>query len=111
MRIFELRPVDEQQAHPEWALSDYCGACRVVAADEQAAREFASRAFAKDAARGWNVRSPWHNPELVRATFVISGAHDMPPIGTVMMPAKGFPGFSLGRSARRRLREGDEGES
>lgn len=111
VRIFEFRPVEGQEAHPEWALSDYCGACRVVAVDEQSARAYAARAFAKDSARGWAVKSPWQNPEVVRAVFVISGAQPLPPDGTVMMPAKGYPGFSLGPKARRRMREEDDDKS
>jgi hypothetical protein len=110
MRIYELRPVAGTEAHPEWQLSDYRGLCRVVAADEQAAREFAAKAFAKDAARGWSTTSAWHKPELVRAILVISGAFPMPDLGTVMIPTKGYPGFSPGRKARRRLRK-EDGES
>ena len=109
MRIFELRPVQGHVSHPDWALSDYCGICRVVAVDEQTAREFAAKAFAKDVARGWAVASPWQNPQLVGAIFVISGAQPLPPSGTVMMPDKGYPGFSPGPKARRRMREkGDD---
>jgi hypothetical protein len=101
-RTFEFRPIEKNKAHPDWSLSDYCGPCRVIADDEPAARIFAANEFALNAPRGFLARSPWHNPELVEAVFVISGAQDLPPVGTVMMPAKGYPGFALGRRARRR---------
>src|ERR1051325_695099 len=111
MRIFELRPIKGTEGHPDWQLSDYCGPCRVVAVDQQTARAVAATTFAKTAPRSWSVHSPWHSSDLVLAILVVSGAHPMPPVGTIMMPAKGYPGFSMGRKARRRMRQTDhEGE-
>src|SRR5688572_12448069 len=108
MRIFELRPVEGGEGHADWAFSDHCGPCRVIAEDEQAARNFAANEFMRSAPHGFSASSPWQNPKLVKAVFVISGAHPMPPLGTVMMPAKGYPGFSLGRGARRRMSKSDD---
>jgi hypothetical protein len=110
MRIFEFRPIKGTEGHPDWKLSDYCGPCRVVAEDEKSARGFAANEFANDVPRGWSVQSPWHNPDLVKAIFVISGASQLPPVGTVMMPSEGYPGYSVGRKARRRMRRTDDGE-
>jgi hypothetical protein len=108
VRTFELRPIEKNKAHADWALSDYCGPCRVVADDEPAARSYAAKEFALNAPRGFLARSPWENPDLVAAISVITAAHDLPPLGTVMMPSKGYPGFAPGRRARRRADEATE---
>jgi len=39
---------------------------------------------------------------------VISAAHPVLPLGTVMMPAIGYPGFAPARKTRRRMREADD---
>ena len=108
MRFFELRPVEGNDAHPEWQLSDYRGPCRVAATDEKSAREYAAREFATAAPRGWSTTSAWNNPELVRAILVESGALPGLPIGTVLKPTGKYPGFAPSRKARRRINESDD---
>ena len=108
MRFYELRPIAGTETDPEWQLSDYHGPCRVAAMDEKSAREYAAREFTTSGPRGWFITSAWTNPELVRAVVVESGALPGLPLGTVLKPAKGYPGFAPPRKARRGASEGDD---
>jgi hypothetical protein len=108
MRFYELRPVAGTETHPDWRLSDYRGPCRVAALDETSARAFAAKEFAAAAPRGWSATSAWNNPALVLAVVVESGALPGLPLGTVLKPAEGYPGFAPSRKARRRASEADD---
>ena len=108
MRFYELRPIAGTEARPEWQLSDYRGPCRVAAVDEKSARECAAREFSNAAPRGWAATSPWTDPGLVHAVLVDSGALPGLPLGTILKPAPGYPGFAPPRKARRKAAEGDD---
>ena len=108
MRFYELRPIAGTEARPEWQLSDYRGPCRVCAVDEKSAREYAAREFANAAPRGWAATSAWTNPDLVHAVLVESGALPGLPLGTILKPTPGYPGFAPPRKARRTAAEGDD---
>ncbi len=90
---FLLTPRTQIFGHPSRERTTYIGPCRVSAANERAARLYASMAFGIATARP-GVTSPWMDRALVDCSVLTEGTASVPPEGRVMLPeGAGRPDF------------------